>query len=363
VVIKMEMTPRERVLTAMRRKIPDRVPKWIDYESFAPGLMEVFKRKTGAESPAEYFDYDLRFVSFKPTQRRTGLEKYIPANLPEKARIDWNWGNILISGEHKNVAQTWHYALAEAETEADIEEYPLPDFLEEYRWGHIRRDVEQYHKREYAVMGFMSQTLFEVSWGVRGFEDFLVDMMLNKGMVRILLDRITEMRCRQARIFAEAGVDILRLGDDVGTERGMMISRASFCEWLKPRFKKIIDEARKINPDILVFYHSDGNCLDIIPDLIEIGINILNPIQPECMDPAEVKRLYGDRLAFIGTIGTQTTMPFGTVEDVEKEVKLRIETVGKGGGLLLGPTHLLQDEVPWENVIALFEAVEKYGKY
>jgi uroporphyrinogen decarboxylase len=359
----MKMTPRQRVLTAMRRQVPDRVPKWIDYASFAPGLMEIFKQKTGAESPEEYFDYELRTVCFKPTMRMTGLDRYIPRNFPEDTEIDWNWGNILIRGKHKNVYRTWHYALAEAETAEDMEEYPMPDFLEKYRWEHIKDEVEQFHKREYAVMGAMSQTLFEVAWGVRGFEDFLVDMMINKEMTRVLLDRITDMRCQQARIFAEAGVDILRLGDDVGTERGMMISRESFCEWMKPRFKKIIEEAREINPNILVFYHSDGDCREVIPDLIEVGIDILNPIQPECMDPAEIKQRYGDRLAFIGTIGTQTTMPFGTPEDVKNEVKLRIDTVGKGGGLLLGPSHLLQDEVPWENVIAFFEAVEEYGKY
>jgi uroporphyrinogen decarboxylase len=359
----MKMTQRERVMTASRRQVPDRVPRWIDYASFAPLLMETFRKKTGACKPEEFFNYDVRQVSFKPPVQRREVEKYLPANFPANAEVDWNWGNVFIRADHKNVEVTVHYALEDAETVEDIEAYPMPDFLEEYRWAHVRREVDDLHERKLAVMGAMSQTIFEAAWGVRGFEAFLTDMLVNKEMARMLVDRITEMRCKMARIFVEAGVDVLRLGDDVGVERGMMISRAMWAEWLKPRLARIICEAREINPKILVFYHSDGDCRAIIPELIEIGVDILNPVQPECMDPAEIKKLYGDKLAFWGTISTQRTMPFGTPDDVREEVITRIETVGKGGGLLLGPSHLLQDDVPWDNVLAFFEAVDKYGVY
>jgi uroporphyrinogen decarboxylase len=359
----MKMTPRERVLTTSRRQVPDRVPKWIDYESFAPGLMQTFREKTGASLPEEFFEYEVRQIRFKPPAPRPELKPYIPAELPQGAEIDWDWGNIWVRGEHRNVIATAHYALGDAQTVGDIEAYPMPDFLAKYRWEHVRDAVDALHRRELAAMGAMSMTLFEVAWGVRGFENFLMDMLDGKEMSRVLLDRITEVRCQMARIFAQAGVDVLRLGDDVGTERGMMIGKATWAEWLKPRLARVIRAAREVRPDILVFYHSDGDCREVIPGLIEIGVDILNPIQPECMDPAETKRLYGDRLAFWGTIGTQTTMPFGTPDDVRREVVARIETVGRGGGLLLGPSHLLQDEVPWDNVLAFFEAVDKYGVY
>jgi len=101
----------------------------------------------------------------------------------------------------------------------------------------------------------------------------------------------------------------------------------------------------------------------IIPDLIEIGVTILNPVQPECMDPVKLKEQYGDRLAFDGTMGIQTTMPFGTPEEVDRETKRMIETVGKGGGLIIAPTHVLEPEVPIENIKAFLEAVDKYGHY
>lgn len=357
------MTHRERVLTASRRQPPDRVPKWIDYESFAPGLMQTFRQETGAARPEDFFDYEVRQVHFRPPAPRRELARYLPARIPDDAEIDWNWGNVFVRGQHKNVAVTIHYALGTAGSAAEIEAYPMPDFLARYRWEHVRGEVEALHRRELAVMGAMSMTLFEVAWGVRGFENFLIDMKVNEAMTRVLLDKITEMRCAMARIFVEAGVDVLRLGDDVGIERGMMISRATWAKWLKPRLAQVITAAREVNPDVLVFYHSDGDCRAVIPELIEIGVDILNPVQPECMDPAEIKRLYGDRLAFWGTIGTQTTMPFGSPDDVRREVITRIETVGRGGGLLLGPSHLLQDDVPWANVLAFFDAVQKYGAY
>lgn len=357
------MTPRERVLTAMRRQVPDRVPRRLEYGSFVEPLMEIFYKKTGAEDPAEYYNYEIRDIDFNATKRRYGLEKYIPENIPKGAFIDWEWGNIEVSGHYKNITRVLHYALEDAEAVEDIEAYPMPDILEPYRWSHIKGLVKDLHNRNLAAMGCMSQTIFEVAWGARGFEDLLIDFMVNKPMAELLLDRVTDMRCGQARIFAEADIDVLRLGDDVGTERGMMISPATFREWLKPRFAKIIKAAREVKPDILVFYHSDGDCREVITDLIEIGIDILNPVQPECMNPAEIKLKYGDKLAFWGTIANQTTMPFGTPDDVKREVKERIETVGRGGGLLLTPSHLLQAEVPWENVIAFFEAVDEYGVY
>jgi uroporphyrinogen decarboxylase len=143
----------------------------------------------------------------------------------------------------------------------------------------------------------------------------------------------------------------------------MMMNPGLWRKWLKPTMKKAIQAAKDIDPELIAYYHSDGVIYDIIPDLIEIGVDVLNPVQPECMDPVKIKKMYGDKLSFWGTIGTQTTMPFGTPKDVENNVKHMIETVGKGGGLVIAPTHLLEPEVPWENIEALINSVRKYGKY
>ncbi len=144
-------------------------------------------------------------------------------------------------------------------------------------------------------------------------------------------------------------------------EDRMMLSPALWRAWLKPRLAAVIGAALAVRPGLIVHYHSDGYVEPIVPDLIEIGVNVLNPVQPECMDPVQLKKEYGAYLAFSGTIGTQTTMPFGTPEEVRRVVKDRVATVGCGGGLLIAPTHVLEPDVPWENVVALVEAVAESG--
>lgn len=118
-----------------------------------------------------------------------------------------------------------------------------------------------------------------------------------------------------------------------------------------------------MKPDLLVEYHTDGFVEPFIPELIEIGIDVLNPVQPECMDPVEIKRKYGNQMAFSGTIGTQTTLPFDTPDNIREVVKERIQTVGTGGGLVLAPSHMVEPDVPWKNIIAFFEAADEYGYY
>jgi uroporphyrinogen decarboxylase len=202
--------------------------------------------------------------------------------------------------------------------------------------------------------------IFETAFALRGLDNLLVDFVRNPEMAEALLERLTRLRCSQARAYAQAGVDVLLLGDDVSSQQGMLMHPRLWRRFLKPRLARVIEAARSVNSNTLIFYHSDGDCQAIIPELIEVGVNILNPVQPECMDPAVLKRQFGDRLAFWGTLGTQTTFPFGSPEEMRRVVWERIETVGRGGGLLLAPTHILEPEVPWENVLAFFEAIDEY---
>ena len=135
-----------------------------------------------------------------------------------------------------------------------------------------------------------------------------------------------------------------------------MMSEALYDRFLFPRLSSVIQAAREINPAILIFYHSCGYITPFIPRLIEAGIDVLNPVQPECMDFAEIHAQFGDRLSFYGTIGTQTTMPFGTEEEVREAVKRNLDIAGEKGGLLVAPTHMLEPEVPWRNVKAYIQA-------
>jgi uroporphyrinogen decarboxylase len=138
----------------------------------------------------------------------------------------------------------------------------------------------------------------------------------------------------------------------------MLMSVRMWRTWLKPRLARVIAAAKSVRPAVLVFYHSDGDVTAIVDDLIEIGVDILNPVQPECMDPVALRRRYGKRVGIWGTIGTQSTFPFGSPDDVRREVRTRIETVGTDGGLFLAPTHMIEPEVPFENIVAFVDAVK-----
>jgi uroporphyrinogen decarboxylase len=352
------MKPRERLLTAMRRQTPDRVPREL---TMTPALLERFREKTGASDPAEHWGFEERIVAFRPPSAKADYSRYFGGSTPENATVD-EWGVARRTGSLYHFTRMTH-PLAAADTPEAIADYPLPDFCRPECWMHLSDQIADLHSRDLAAHGLLGQTIFETAWAIRGMEELLTDMAMRPELAEPLLNRMTDLRIAQAETMARADVDILRLGDDVGTQRGMLMSPRLFRRWLKPRLAAVIAAARTAKPEILIWYHSDGDCRPIIPDLIEIGVEILNPVQPECVDPAQIKAQYGDRLAFSGTIGTQTTMPFGTPAEVKAEVKKRIETVGRGGGLLLAPTHVLEPDVPWENILAFIEAVEEYGVY
>ena len=148
------------------------------------------------------------------------------------------------------------------------------------------------------------------------------------------------------------------LGDDLGAQQAMIMDPEQWRRMLKPRFAAMIAELKGMNPALKVAYHTDGYVEPVIGDLIEIGVDVLNPVQPASMDPAALKRKFGEHLCFMGTMDVQDTLPFGSVDDVRREVLERIRTVGRGGGLILAPTHHVQLDTPIENVMALVQAAK-----
>ena len=357
------MTSRERVLAAIAREVPDRVPVDISW-GLTPLVKEVFRQKTGQTDYLAYFGVDTRHARIANTQCPHDFSSYFAEHADgERMRIgEWGIGSVPLTDSDLHF-QRVASPLKNARSVGDVADFPLPDITADYRMDLFRSQVKEFISGGFAACGPMTNTLFETAWQIRGHEEFFMDMLERPDMTECLLDRLTALRVRQARLFAEAGVDVLMLGDDVAMQTGMMMHPDLWRTWFKPRLAAIIDAARGVRPGLPVFYHSDGNPTAIIDDLIEIGVTILNPVQPECVDPAALKEKYGDRLAFWGTMGIQHTLPFGTPADVCREVKTRIETVGKGGGLLLGPSHMIEPEVPWENLAALYEAVKKYGSY
>ena len=344
------MTHRERVLTAFSRKTPDKVPKWIQSGAH---LSKLVKENTGADNPAEYFDMDIQqLVRYGPTNKQNVFSKYYPSD--DGSSVN-EWGIKSLQGNSA--------PMRDFRTIDDLYEYPFPDVGASYRYEHLPQEVRKIKEKGLpAVSGYECGT-FEQLWALRGMDNFLVDLLEEPDFLTPLIEKVSDLKAQIAAGYAKADVDILWTGDDLGSEIAMLMSPDVWRKHLKSCVGNIVKSAKAIKPDVLVAFHSDGYIEPIIPDLIEVGVDILQAVQPECMDIAKLKAKYGDRLSFWGTIGTQNTMAFGTPEEVQKEVKERIMTVGKGGGLCIGPSHTLEPPTPWENIVAFFEAVEAFGGY
>lgn len=350
------MTPRENFLAAMRRQKADHVPFYFE---LCPSLKEEFKKRTGKDNYEEYYGFDVRTFTYTPTQHPNDYSEYY-GKLKEGTTID-EWGVAYEPGSVAHFTKFLH-AMEDFEDPDEVWEFPMPDILEDYRWEPLYKQVEECKAAGFAPV-FNAVQIFEPAWYLRGLDNLLADMLCDEEMAEACLKRIADHQEKVARKIAECGFDMILFGDDIGTQKDMMMSVELWRKWLKPDMKRAIAAAKAVNPDILAFYHSDGVIYDVIEDLIEIGVDILNPVQPECVDPAKVKEMYGDRLSFWGCVGTQTTMPFGSTDDVDKCVKELCEVVGKGGGLTVAPTHMLEPDVPYENIEAFVKAAKNYGKY
>jgi uroporphyrinogen decarboxylase len=240
--------------------------------------------------------------------------------------------------------------------DAAIDGYRPPDPTRPSLYEPSLRLIEE-HGSEYWITGATVTTIFETAWALRGLDRLLMDMALDPETAGRILDIPFRYHLEAARRLVRLGVDMIWTGDDVGTQKGMLIAPDMWRRLLKPRMATFFSELKAMNPGLKIAYHCDGDIRPIIADLIEIGLDVLNPVQPACMDPAELKRAYGDRLCFWGTMDEQRTLPFGSAADVRAEVMTRLRTVGRGGGLILGPTHHVQLDTPVENLLAMVDAV------
>ena len=344
----------------MSRKIPDRVPKTF---TLCPLQMERFRRETGSQDPDEYFGFEVRTVEVRPTRKSTDFSPWLGDT--SRLRVD-EWGIGWYRTESSFHFEDMVHPLQKAEAVEEIRAYPFPDLEQDYRYEGMSDEVAAYHRAGFAVVGEVTPvggTVFWPPYKLRSMERLLEDFYLNPVLAETLLERVTEITSVMAAKMAECGVDVLSTADDLGTQRGLLMDRRMFLRLIKGRLARVVKGAKTVNPDILVVFHSDGNVTELIPDLIDAGIDVLNPLQPECMDVAWVKEEYGRDIAFWGAVGTQTTMPFGRPDDVRRIVRERIEVVGRDGGFLIAPTHVVEPEVPWENIMAFIEAVDEYGVY
>jgi uroporphyrinogen decarboxylase len=348
------VTSRDRVLTALSIHEPDRVPVAL---SFYP---TVSPQTRGNDADAE-LGTDVRFVEFEPPQEQDeflGYLERLPSHIAlgdlRILRTYFEWG---YHPEKQGVEP-----LAKASTIDEISSFAFPDVSDEQRYQHLREKVQAIQSKGLAVVGsppHLGGEIFETAQRLRGFERLMSDFFLNPELVDYLFKQLASIAAQSVAILARAGVDIICLDDDIGEPSRMMISPGLWRRFLKDHFAQIIKVAREVDSSMRILYHSDGYIEPVIPDLIEIGVNAVNPVQPDVMDPAKLKEKYGSKLAFWGTVGTASDWLYGSPSAIEAEAKERIETVGREGGLVIAPAYDLEPKVKWENVLALVKAVRK----
>lgn len=383
----MKLTPRERVLTSINHQEPDRVPIIIGtsnttsmkYRPYA-GLKKIL----GVDSP-DKFIYDWpelgtvlpeEVILKRLHADARGILDLYPAWVYERNKtrpphtpfID-DWG----SGQTEVEPGAWFpgiHPMSEARTIAEIDQYPWPDMDDPTRVAHIKEEARKLaEQKQYAIIG-TPWLLFpmERAFAMQGMDTFLLNLALEPDFAEALLKKIASLcKTLMGHFLDEVGenLDIIKIGDDIGTQESLLISPKMYRRILKPihsDYIAFIKERTKAK----VFFHTDGDVFDLIPDFIEIGVDILNPIQTSAgkmSNLSELKSRFGKKLTFCGAVDTHHILPEGTVQDVRNEVKRVIEIMAPGGGFMVASVHTIMDEVPPENILAMVDAVEEFGKY
>jgi uroporphyrinogen decarboxylase len=234
----------------------------------------------------------------------------------------------------------------------DLAAYHTPDPNDPRLYTSAERVIRDFGS-EFFIVGNVHCTVFETAWALRGFENLLIDLVTDPGLAEQIIDLPYLYHREVVRNLAERGVDMIWLGDDWGMETNLLISLDVWRRFFKPRYADICATIKKANPKCRIAFHSDGAVTKLIPDLIDVGVEVLNPIQTDCMDPAQIQREFGDHLSFFGGIAVQSTLPYGTPADIAAEFDWLKSTLGADGGWICAPTHNVQLDTPIENLLPL----------
>jgi uroporphyrinogen decarboxylase len=347
-------SPWERVEMALAHREPDRVP--FDFWA-VPEMWEKLRAALGAddEDVLRLLGIDCRMV----TARYTGTRA---RELPDGTYIDaWGTHRRNVTNEFSTYGEYAGHPLAGVERVADVLDWDWAD-PDEWDMSGVREQCERlnagtrYHLR-YEVGG-----IFEWSWALRGFEQFLLDLAENPDVACAIMDRFTDIYIENTvRVIDAAGglLDMVYTYDDVGIQRGLLMSPRMWRKYILPRHQRLNAAIRAARYPVKIMYHSCGAVFPLIgPFADEMGIDVLNPLQPRAagMDMAHIKADFSDRLSFHGAIDIQHTLPHGTPEEVQAEVRERCATLGRGGGYICASAHYIQADTPLENIIALYTA-------
>jgi len=372
------MTHRERLMAAVSHKQPDKIP--IDLGSTRDSSIvvegyEKLKSYFNEKSDNKICDKMMRVVEvdekiLKELDIDTRAvhpgspENRVPQPSNSNKYIDV-WAVERIKKENSYYYDQERFPLSGHITITDIVKYPWPDADDP---GYIRGIKERIlwirKNTDCAVCLNLPAPFVHISQYLRGFEDWFADFVCDTKLLEVLFDAVLEVTMHISKrilIETDKNVDIVFCADDLGTQNGPQVSYEHYKKFIRPRHKKFFQQIHDISHAKILF-HSCGSLAGIIDDLIDIGVDILNPVQVTAkgMNPLELKKKYGKNLAFWGAMDTQKVLPFGSVADVKRMVEERIEQMGYGGGYVLAPCHNLQPDVPLENILAMFQYAREY---
>jgi len=264
-----------------------------------------------------------------------------------------SWGTIQRVGRDEKYVEWISGPLADSE---DLDRVPWPTYT---RRDDFAAQVQRLKDAGNVVAVGVTQP-YKLAWELRGLKNVLADYLINRPFLECFYDRVYELYTPVIRWAAEGGADVFSIGGDIAMQDRVIMGPDTWREVDKPRLAALIAEGRRIKPDLHIFIHSDGDLIEIMDDLIEIGFDIIDPIQPECMDPTEVKQRWGDAITLCGTGSLQQTLPFGTVDDVRREITDRITDCGYNGGLILRPSNAVGFDVPVENLVAFYQTALEF---
>lgn len=377
-----KLTSRERVMMSVDHKEPDRVPIDLGGVSLTSMHQKCYRELVdylGLDSDIEFLAWMGQIV--KPPEEV--LERYgvdtrsadVPgeetANFGEPISDCWGTRWELPKGGDTYIARVSPLQNLCKPSLQDLENFNWPrpqDILPSPDLDLVADKARTLRsKNEFALMLKLPTGIVHQAQFVRGFDKFLKDMVRNPVFVHGLLGKIMEIWIEAARLIVDAAgdlVDIVAWPDDIGTQNALMFSPHHYREYIKPRHKAMVS-AVKENHQVKVFYHTDGDVHSVLEDFVEVGIDILNPVQTNAnnMDPKDLKRMVGDSITFWGGIDTHDVLPQGSVEEVKEEVKEKIEVLAPGGGYVLASVHNILPGVPPENILAMLEGAKEYGSY
>jgi uroporphyrinogen decarboxylase len=333
------MNNRERVLTALNHRQPDKVPFDIR-----------FTQKAHAKMVQYYGDpeFDSKlgncFTWFRPYPRNVRYRLVGPDIWQDEFGVRWN----------RSIDKDIGVPCNQLVTPQNINEFQWPDPNDPTRYDFIKEAVKK--AGDGATLVSLGFALFERAWTLVAMENLLIYMLTDKHFVNLLLDKILEYNLDIIEHACSLDIDIFRLGDDWGHQRGLIMGIDLWREFIKPRIKEMYQLAKSKGKYVMI--HCCGKVDELFPDLIECGLDIFNPFQPEVMDVFQMKRLYGERLCFYGGISTQRTLPYGTVAEIKDEVKRLIEVVGENGGYIASPAHDIPADAKAENIAAMIEVLQ-----